>query len=65
LPSEGDASRRRAAQALLGSTDLPKSVKAEARKRLGQDQGFTRGVPTGNESAAEKAFLRSYSGVYR
>lgn len=67
LESEGDASRRRAAQALLSSGDaiVPKSVKLEARKRLGEDQGFTRGVPTGHETPAEKAFLRSYSGVYR
>jgi hypothetical protein len=67
LESEGDASRRRAAQALLSSGDaiVPKSVKAEARKRLGEDAGFTRGVPTGRETPAEQAFLRSYSGVYR
>jgi hypothetical protein len=65
LPSEGDASRRRAAAALVGKAELPKSVKAEARKRLAEGPGFTRDVPTGNESAAEKAFLRSYSEVYR
>lgn len=67
LESEGDASRRRAAKALLSSGDaiVPKSVKLEARKRLGEQDGFTRGVPTGKETPAEKAFLRSYSGVYR
>ena len=67
LESEGDASRRRAAQALLSSGDaiVPKSVKLEARKRLGEGPGFTRDVPTGKETPAEKAFLRSYSGVYR
>jgi hypothetical protein len=67
LPSEGDASRRRAASALLSSGDavVPKSVKAEARKRLKEGSGFTRDTPTGHETPAEQAFLRSYSGVYR
>jgi hypothetical protein len=67
LPSEGDASRRRAAQALLssGNAMVPKSVKREALKRLKEGPGFTRGTPTGHETPAEQAFLRSYSGVYR
>lgn len=64
-PGEGDASRRRAAQAVLARTELPKLVQLEARKRLGEGPGFTRGVPTGNEPAKEQAYLRSYSGVYR
>jgi hypothetical protein len=65
LESEGDASRRRAAKALVDHAQVPKSVKAEARKRLRETGDFNRAVPTGNESPAEKAFLRSYSGVYR
>ncbi len=65
LESEGQASRRRAAAALLERTSLPRSVQLEARKRLGEEDGFTRPVPTGRETAAERAFLRSYSGVYR
>lgn len=63
--TEGQASRRRAAEAVLARTELPKSVQLEARKRLGEGPGFTRGVPTGNEPAKEQAYLRSYSGVYR
>lgn len=66
LDSEGSASRQRAAKALLAAgTSLPVSVQREARKRLGEGERFTRDVPTGNESAKEKAYLRSYSGVYR
>lgn len=66
LPSEGAASRERAAKALLErGTDLPVSVRREAAKRLGEGDRFTRGVPTGHESAKEKRYLKSYSGVYR
>lgn len=66
LASEKAASRQRAAKALLAAgTDLPVSVKREAAKRLNEDQPFTRPVPSGHESSAEKAFLKSYSGVYR
>lgn len=66
LPSEGSASRRRAAKALLADgTTLPVSVQREAAKRLREGERFTRGVPTGNENAKERAFLKSYSGVYR
>jgi hypothetical protein len=48
LESEGDASRRRAAAALLASgVQAPASVKADARKRLKVGEGFTRPVPDG------------------
>lgn len=65
LESEGNASRRRAAQALVNTAQVPKSVKLEAQKRLRETGDFGRAVPSGNETPAEKAFLRSYSGVYR
>jgi hypothetical protein len=49
LESEGDARRRRAAKALLASgVNLPKSVKADARRRLQQGETFTRPVPDGS-----------------
>jgi hypothetical protein len=65
LESEASASRRRAAQALLKTSELPKSVRREALKRLNEPAAFTRPVPTGHETSAEQAFLRSYSGVYK
>lgn len=67
LASESQKSRRRAAAALLEQRTIlaPVSVRREAAKRLSEAQGFTRPVPSGNETPAEKAFLRSYSGVYR
>jgi hypothetical protein len=66
LASEGAASRKRAAKALLAAgASVPKSVKAEALKRLKEGERFTRPVPTGHETAKERAYLRTYSGVYR
>jgi hypothetical protein len=67
LESESQKSRRRAAAALLEQKTIlaPVSVRREAAKRLGERTPFTRPVPSGNETPAEKAFLRSYSGVYK
>jgi hypothetical protein len=67
LESESQKSRRRAAAALLEQKTIlaPVSVRREAAKRLGQRTPFTRPIPSGNETPAEKAFLRSYSGVYK
>jgi len=46
LPSESDAARRRAALNLLRhGTDLPKTVEAEARRRLRKGRRFRRPVP--------------------
>jgi hypothetical protein len=48
LESEGDASRRRAAEALLASgVRAPDSVKADARRRLREGGHFGREVPGG------------------
>jgi hypothetical protein len=49
LDSESQASRRRAAEKLLGSgVQAPKSVKADARRRLRGDESFIRPVPDGS-----------------
>jgi hypothetical protein len=46
LPSESDAVRTRAAQALLNSNVIaPKSVIAETRRRLKSGQPFIQDVP--------------------
>jgi hypothetical protein len=66
LASEGAASRERAARALLAAgASVPKSVKAEALKRLKEGERFTRPVPSGHEPKAKRDYLASYSGVYR
>lgn len=49
LDSESQASRRRAAEKLLSSgVQAPKSVKADARRRLRGEEPFTRPVPDGS-----------------
>ncbi len=49
LESEGQAARRRAAESLLASgVNAPKSVKADARRRLQGGDTFTRPVPDGS-----------------
>jgi hypothetical protein len=49
LESEGQAARRRAAEQLLASgVNAPKSVKADARRRLQAGDTFTRPVPDGS-----------------
>ena len=49
LDTEGQAARRRAAESLLSSgVNAPKSVKADARRRLQAGDTFTRPVPDGS-----------------